>query len=103
MCAADMPRLVPGLSFSLPSDAGFIVGLMTHDVPKVGELVWISSITYDEEPTTAVVEAIESWRWPVLFPLGAAIRRGLVHPLGTVEVPDALKSFPTMRSEPPRG
>lgn len=38
------------------------------------------------------------WRWPVFFPLGAALRRGLVEAIGVIPVPPALEPFPTMRS-----
>jgi hypothetical protein len=67
-----MSRPQPGLAFSLPSDAGYIVGIVTHDVQKVG---WIATPTFEEEPTVEEVERITSWRWPVLLPLEAAIRR----------------------------
>ena len=93
-----MARPTPGLAFSLPSDAGFIVGVVTHDVPKVGSLVWIATPTFDEEPTTNDVERIKTWRWPVLLPLEAAIRRHLVSPVGVVAVDEPLVEFPTMRS-----
>lgn len=82
-----MARPQPGLAFSLPSDAGYIVGLVTHDVPKVGSLVWIATPTFDEEPTVEDVERIGSWRWPVLLPLEAVVGVG-----------EALLHFPTMRS-----
>jgi len=82
----------------LPSDAGFIVGVVTHDVPKVGSLVWIATPTFEEEPTIDEVERLESWRWPVLLPLEAAIRRHLASPIGTVDVVKRIGEFPTMRS-----
>jgi hypothetical protein len=95
---ADVARPQPGLAFFMPSDAGFLVGLVTHDVPKIGSLIWIATPTFDEEPTLDRVEMITSWRWPVLFPLAAAIRRQIVTPIGVVPVPAALEPFPTLRS-----
>jgi len=82
----------------MPCDAGFLVGLVTHDLPKVGSLVWIATPTFDDEPGRDAVEQITSWRWPVLLPLAAAIRRRIVTPIGMVDVPLALRPFPTMRS-----
>jgi hypothetical protein len=93
-----MARPQPGLAFSLPSDAGYIVGIVTHDIPKVGSLVWIATQTFEEEPTIEEVRGIASWRWPVLLPLEAAIRRHLVSPIGMIEVKEALQPFPMMRS-----
>jgi len=93
-----MARPQPGLAFSIPSDAGYIVGVVTHDVPKVGSLVWIAKPTFAQQPTVDEVESIKSWRWPVLLPLEAAIRRHIVTPIGTVAVQKGLQQFPTMRS-----
>jgi len=91
-------RLKPGLAFSLVCDLGFAVGLMTHHVERVGHLVWIAGRTFDDEPTLDDVARINSWRWPVFFPLETAIRRNLVTPIGEIPVPSALEAFPTLRS-----
>ena len=80
------------------SDAGFVIGLVTHDLPKVGSLLWIATPTFDDEPTRIEVEGITSWRWPVLVPLAAAVRRRVMVPIGMVSIPDALRLLPTMRS-----
>lgn len=91
-------RLLPGLAFSLPTDAGFAVGLATHDIPRLGTLSWIAAPTFDEEPDIAAVEHIQDWRWPVFFPLNAALRRKIVTKIGHVEIPAALAQLPQMRS-----
>jgi hypothetical protein len=93
-----LARPQPGLAFSLVSDVGFGVGLVTHDIPKTGSLIWIAESTFEEEPTLELVRQISEWRWPVLFPLAAAIRRKIVQPIGMIPVPRALQPFPTMRS-----
>ncbi len=90
--------LKPGLTFSLVSDLGFAVGLMTHHVERIGHLVWIADPTFDEEPTLEDAAKINSWRWPVFFPLEMAIRRKVVTPIGIIPVPPGLKAFPTLRS-----
>jgi len=86
------------LSFSIVCDLGFAVGLMTHDVTRIGSLIWIAEPVFDEPPTVRDVEEIKRWRWPVFFPLSAAIRRKIVTPIGTVRVPADLHEFPLLRS-----
>jgi hypothetical protein len=92
-------RAVPGLAFSIPTDAGFAVGLMSHETEKMGPLVWLAEPTFDDEPDLARVRAIEAWRWPLFFPLGAALRRKVASPIGVVPVPSALQELPLMRSD----
>lgn len=91
-------QLKPGAAFSVPCDLGFAVGLMTHHLPRTGHLLWIAEPTFAEEPGIQDVGQIRRWRWPVFFPLGAAIRRKLVSPIGVTTVPADLKPFPLMRS-----
>jgi len=93
-----MTTLKPGFAFSLVCDLGFAVGLMTHYVKRIGHLVWIAEPTFDEEPSLENVAKIESWRWPVFFPLVAAVRRKLVTEIGLIPVPSSLEAFPTLRS-----
>ena len=40
------------------------------------------------------------WRWPVFFPLGAAIRRKAVTAIGVIPVPSILSGFPVLRGGP---
>lgn len=93
-----MAQLKPGFAFSLVCDLGFAVGLLTHDLQRSGQLVWMAEPVFDEEPTLKDVEGIDRWRWPALFPLGAAIRRKIVTPIGVTAVPPELARFPLMRS-----
>lgn len=93
-----MPRIEPGLAFSLPCDDVVAVGLMTHHLPRLGHLIWMAEPTFDEPPTSDAVQEIDAWRWPTLFPLGAAIRRKIVTPLLVVPVPLELREIPIMRS-----
>ena len=98
-----MATVKPGLAFSLVCDLGFAVGIVTHSIERVGQLVWIAEPTFDDEPTLDQVREIKDWRWPVFFPLGAAIRRRLVNSLGVVPVPAKIQKFPLLRSNAGRG
>lgn len=71
---------------------------MTHDVPRMGSLIWISEATFDEQPTIEDAQGITNWRWPVFFPLSVAIHRKIVTPLGLAQIPAELKPFPLLRS-----
>jgi hypothetical protein len=84
--------------FSIVCDLGFAVGIATHDVPKIGTLVWMAEPTFDDKPSIEQVKAISEWRWPIYFPLAAAIRRKIVVPIGIIPVPPVLEGFPVMRS-----
>jgi hypothetical protein len=87
-----------GLAFALPTAVGYVVGIATHEVPRIGTLVWISRPTFAAPPDRSDVETISDWRWPTLFPVRAAIRRKLVRELGIVPIPRELIKFPRMRS-----
>jgi hypothetical protein len=91
------------LAFSLVTDLGFAVGIVTHDVPRIGSLIWIAESTFDEEPTVADVETVDGWRWPIFFPLAAALRRKIVSPVGVVPIPPGYEAFPVLRSRDGRG
>lgn len=92
-----MARVIPGLAFSLVCDLGFAVCLVTHQVPRFGDLIWVAEPMFDDEPDVKTVEGIDRWRWPVFFPTGSAVRRKLVNPIGVIAIPTELKSFPRMR------
>jgi hypothetical protein len=87
----------PGLAFWLVTDAGFAVGLVTHEIPRIGALVWIAEPTFDEEPSASDVLAIDRWRWCVFFPVKAAVWRKIVTPIAHIDIPKALQPFPAMR------
>jgi hypothetical protein len=71
--------------------------LVTHQLPTLGDLVWVAEPVLDDEPDVAAVEAIDRWRWPVFFPTGLALRRKLVSPIGVIEIPSGLIPIPRMR------
>ena len=52
-----------------------MVGVMTHELPNVGSVIWVARPTYEKTPTLEEAEAISQWRWPTLFPLEAAVRK----------------------------
>jgi hypothetical protein len=70
---------------------------MTDRVERTGDLVWIAEPTFDDEPTREQVCGIDRWRWPIFFPLSAAIQRKIVTPIGIVPIPKRLRPFPVMR------
>jgi hypothetical protein len=86
-----------GLAFSLPTSVGYMVGLETLDIPRIGTLVWIAGPTFAHPPTLDDVRSIREWRWPTLFPVRAAIRRKIVDRIGPISVPEPLLEPPTMR------
>jgi hypothetical protein len=90
-------RVTPGLAFSLVCDLGFAVGLVTHQVPNLGDLAWFAEQVLDDEPDLKTAGALDKWRWPVFFPTGAAVRRKLVTPIGVIEIPPELRPIPRMR------
>jgi hypothetical protein len=92
------PRPKPGFAWYIVCDAGFAVGLVTHFLPKWGHLVWMAEPIFDEEPTPDDVLTIGRWRWPVLFPLGAAVHRHIATRIGVVPIPAGLQELPVMRS-----
>ena len=100
-CRVVGPRPKPGFAWYIVCDAGFAVGLVTHYLPKWGHLVWMAEPFFDEEPTLEDVLAIRRWRWPVLFPLGAAVHRRIATPIGVVPIPAGLNELPVMRSGTP--
>jgi hypothetical protein len=63
----------------------------------MGYLVWLSGPTFDEMPTIGDARAVPDWRWCVFYPLGSAINRNVVTPIGKIAIPAALQPFPRMR------
>ena len=98
-----MTKLKPGFAFWLVCDRGFAVGLMTHHVERIGHVVWLARPFFDAPPTAEDVGRIEEWRWPIFFPLGAAVRRKIVTPIGVFPIPAGMEAFPMMRSRAGKG
>jgi hypothetical protein len=97
------PRLKPGVAFWITCDRGFAVGLMTHHMERIGHLIWLAEPFFAEVPTVEDVEVIDSWRWPILFPLGAALHRKIATRIGQVQIPCALRAVPVFRGSNGRG
>jgi hypothetical protein len=57
---------------------------MTHRSKETGDLVWLATPVFDEEP--------------IFFSLSAAGRQKAVTPIAAIPIPSALKDFPVMRS-----
>jgi len=86
-----------GLAFTFICDRGFAVGLCTHRHAKMGHFVRLADPFFSEYPSKDQVDSIESWRWPVFYPLGAALRLKTVDRIARMAIPVALETFPTMR------
>src|SRR5437868_5935151 len=86
-----------GMAFSMPTAVGHIVGIATHEVPRIGTLVWIALPTFDHVPMLSEATSIVDWRWPTLFPLPTAFRRKSVFRIGMVSIPAQLRDVPMMR------
>jgi hypothetical protein len=93
-----VPSLKPGLAFWLATDLGYAIGLMTHRIERIGYLIWMAEPVFDQPPRIEDVQQITNWRWPVFFPLSAALRRKIVTPIGVLPIPPKLQAFPLMRS-----
>lgn len=93
-----MARLRPGFAFAVETDLGFSPCLVTHQVPRMGDVIWVAGPVFDTLPSPVELSRIAQWRWPTLFPTGAAVRRKLVIQIGLVEVPAGLTPFPRFRS-----
>ena len=64
----------------------------------MGPLVWMAEPFFDEFPTIEQTKTISVWRWPVFFPLGAALHRKIVDRIGRIAIPDQLLRFPRLRA-----
>jgi hypothetical protein len=91
-------KVEPGFAFTMTTDVGYLVGLVTHVSPKVGSLAWIAGPTFQQKPGLEDVRRISDWRWPVYFLAGVAVHRGLAEAIGIVDVPRDLRKFPILRS-----
>lgn len=58
----SMARIAPGLAFSVTCDLGYAVGLVTHQVRRVGDLIWVAEPIFDTEPDVDAVAEIKRWR-----------------------------------------
>ena len=93
-----MQRAEPGLAFTLVCELGFSVGVVTHRVPRLGAMVWVAEPVFENEPDAESVGRISGWRWPVLFPADAALRRRIIAPVAVIDVPRRMVALPLMRS-----
>lgn len=90
-------KIGPGLAFSMPITGGYMMGIFTHDRPRVGSVIWVADPIFTAPPSLEDAARVTSWRWPLLIPLPAAIRRHTIEPIGVIPLPDDLREFPTFR------
>jgi len=96
--ASDDALTVMARAVYINCDLGFVVGLVTHRIERLGSLVWWSERVFDSEPDLNDAIAVDKWRWAVWFPVGSAVRRKILTSIGNMPVPEGLRDIPTMRS-----
>jgi hypothetical protein len=96
-----MSKAGPGSVFIFPVSAGYAVGLVTHDDPRRGPFVWIAQPIFEHQPAIEDIRTIDNWRWPVGFPMSAALRQKDIRLIGKIEVPVAMRLMPAVRSRHP--
>ncbi len=92
------PRI--GDMIEIKTSKGLTYALYTHkhdDPPKYGALIRVFSKVFPERPDDLQVVTSSPVQFTTFFPLGAAVKRGLVQVVGNIKVPDALKPFPLFR------
>jgi hypothetical protein len=52
---------------------------------------------FDHFPSLDNANGVNQWRWPIFYPLGAALRRRIVDRIGRATIPAELVAFPTFR------
>ena len=80
---------------------GLVYALYTHrhdNPPKYGAMLRIFNQVYPSRPTNFDATIKLAVRFSVFFPLQAAVNRGLVEVVATLQVPEELKQFPVFRS-----
>lgn len=70
----------------------------THEHPEMTSLIRVLPGLYSERPSDFRELATQQERFVVLFPLGAALRRGLVQIVANEEVPSPARKFPLFRA-----
>jgi hypothetical protein len=81
--------------------AGLAFAHFTHKHPQYGALLRVFSKVYDRRPIdiTDVVGGAPSFN--CFFPLGAALRRGIVSIVGWIQLSDRAAQFPVFRTGMP--
>lgn len=80
---------------------GLVYAIYTHrhdKPPKYGALLRVFDEVYELRPDTFDATIKHPVRFSVFFPLQAAVNRGLVEVVATVQIPDGLRQFPLFRS-----
>ena len=94
-----IPRIGDLLEIKTP--IGFAYALYTHkhtEPPKFGALIRVFDRIYSERPRDLSPIANESVRFSTFFPVGAAVKRGIVEIVARLPVPPDLAVFPILRN-----
>jgi hypothetical protein len=99
-----MRRLHFGDIVEIKTGKGLAYAIYTHrhaTPPKFGDLIQVFDCLYESRPVDIESIAKNPIRFATFFPVRVALNRGLVERVGTISIPDDLKSFPTFRSGNP--
>ena len=96
-----MSRSKPGLVFSFETAVGSAAGLANHYAPRHGSLIWITRSLFALRPGPEEVAEISARRWPVGFPVGAAIHQKIIEVIGQIEMSPTMQAILVMRRKHP--
>ncbi len=101
LTCADMAKQSNiGKAFWVALGSGFATGIVTYEHPQYLQLVWMAREFLDEPPTPTDIPKL-TWQWCTYFPASAAMRRRIVQPIGTVEIPGSIRTAPLLRNGGP--
>jgi hypothetical protein len=85
----------------IPTKIGLAYAQYTHDHPRRGALLRVFDQIFESRPADWERVSQGVVRYPVFFPLTAAVRRGIFEIVGHSEVTGANKIFPLFRDGVP--
>jgi hypothetical protein len=77
---------------------GLAYAQFTHKHKMYSALLRLLPGFYDQRPADLACLASSGTKFVTFFPLGAAVKRGIVEIVGNTTVPDEAKAFPLFRS-----
>jgi hypothetical protein len=91
-------RIEIGDVFETTTDRGLLYVQLTHVHDEYGELIRVLEGTRERRPDDVEALAAGGDVWRGFYPLRAAVRQGLMAPLGNASVPPDRAAFPTFKT-----